>query len=154
MLKQTTLPIILLVFSILNGDIIYENGAISGFVLGESPNSSYDNWISHVTEGIAEDGYNNYGPDWLDVQTNGFGSYDKLEENSPTLDYWDTIFAAFIDGDTTQVDSLLQDSLQSFFYELVIFQDTVYNKTFHIIREQLDTSYIDCLLYTSPSPRD
>ena len=48
--------------------------------------------------------------------------------NSPTLDYWDTIFAAFIDGDTTQVDSLLQDSLQSFFYELVIFQDTVYNK--------------------------
>ena len=76
MLKQTTLPIILLVFSILNGDIIYENGAISGFVLGELPNSSYDNWISHVTEGIAEDGYNNYGPDWLDVQTNGFGSYD------------------------------------------------------------------------------
>ena len=143
MLRRTTLPILLLVLSILNGDIIYENGAISGFVLGESPNSSYDNWISHVTEGIAEDGYNNYGPDWLDVQTNGFGSYDKLEENSPTLDYWDTIFAAFIDGDTTQVDSLLQDSLQSFFYELVIFQDTVYNRTFHIIREQLDTSYID-----------
>ena len=143
MLKRTTLPILLLVLSNLNGDIIHEEGAISGFVLGESPNSSYDNWISHVTEGIAEDGYNNYGPDWLDVQTNGFGSYDRLEENSPTLEYWDTIFSAFIEGDTTQVDSLLQDSLQSFFYELVIFQDTVYNRTFHIIREQLDTSYVD-----------
>ena len=143
MLKRTTLPILLLVLTILNGDIIYEEGAISGFVLGESPNSSYDNWISHVTEGIVEDGYNNYGPDWLDIQTNGFGNYDRLEENSPTLDYWDTIFSAYVDGDTTQVDSLLQDSLQSFFYELVIFQDTVYSRTFHIIREQLDTSYID-----------
>ena len=63
MLKRITLSILLLVLSILNGDIIHEKGAISGFVLGESPNSSYDNWISHVTEGIAEDGYNNYGPD-------------------------------------------------------------------------------------------
>ena len=33
--------------------------------------------------------------------------------------------------------------MQSFFYELVIFQDTVYNRTFQIIREQLDTSYVD-----------
>ena len=45
------------------------------------------------------------------------------------------------------MDSLLQDSIQSFFYELVIFQDTTYGRTFHLLREQLDSSYID---YNNP----
>ena len=57
--------------------------------------------------------------------------------------YWETIFTQFIAGDTTTVDSLLQDSIESFFYELVIFEDTTVNKTFHILREQLDTSFVD-----------
>ena len=72
--------------SISHANIIHEVGSLSGCILGESPNSSYDNWLSHVTEGIADEGFNDYGPDWLDVQTNGFGNYERLIEGSPTLD--------------------------------------------------------------------
>ncbi len=128
---------------LLYSDVTYESGVLSEFVGGQSPGTSYENWVSHVTEGIASEGFNDYGPDWLDIQTNGFGSYRKLEEGSPTLVYWETIFTQFIAGDTTTVDSLLQDSIESFFYELVIFEDTTVNKTFHILREQLDTSFVD-----------
>ena len=124
-------------------NIIHETGELSEFLGGNSPGSSYDNWVSHVTEGIASEGFNDYGPDWLDVQTTGFGNYNKLESGDPILSYWEDIFSGFILGDTTLVDSLLQDSVESFYYELVIFEDTVYNQVFHIIREQLDTSFID-----------
>jgi len=48
------------------------------FIGGQSPSTAYDNWISHVTEGIADSGYNDYGPDWLDVQSNGFGNYTPI----------------------------------------------------------------------------
>ena len=124
-------------------NIIHETGELSEFLGGNSPGSAYDNWVSHVTEGIASEGFNDYGPDWLDVQTTGFGNYNKLESGDPILSYWEDIFSGFILGDTTLVDSLLQDSVESFYYELVIFEDTVYNQVFHIIREQLDTSFID-----------
>ena len=154
------------------------------FFGGTAPNSSYDNWVSHVTEGITNEGYNDYGPTWMDRQSNDFGHYTMLSDYSPTLDYWEMIFSRFLLGDTTAVDSMLQDSLESFFYELVIFQDTAQNIVFHILREELDSSFVDinspnteldnvtggfrnswgmyimnptansCLLYTSPSPRD
>ena len=132
-----------LVFS----EIIYEQGSLTEFIAGNSPETSYENWLSHVTEGVASPGFNDYGPEWLDIQTNGFGNHRVLTENSPTLHYWETIFNYFVAGDTTYVDSLLQDSIQSFFYELVIFQDTTYGRTFHLLREQLDSSYID---YNNP----
>ena len=72
--------------ALLYSDVTYESGVLSGFVGGQSPGTSYENWVSHVTEGIASEGFNDYGPDWLDIQTNGFGSYRKLEEGSPTLE--------------------------------------------------------------------
>ena len=124
-------------------EIIYETGSLSEFFSGIEPNSKYDNWVSHVTEGIAIDGFNDYGPDWLDIQNNGFGTYKHLESDSHILDYWEYVFLHFVNGDTTFVDSLLQDSISSFFYELVIFQDTTYDETYHMLREQLDTSIVD-----------
>ena len=127
----------------LQADIVYESGDLIEFFGGTAPESAYNNWVSHVTEGIANDGYNDYGPEWLDVQTNGFGHHKKLSEFSQTLVYWETILSQFVNGDTTLVDSLLQDSLDSFFYELVIFEDTTLNKTFHLLREQIDTSFVD-----------
>ena len=129
--------IYILFISLPLANIIHESGELSEFLGGHSPGSSYDNWVSHVTEGIASDGFNDYGPDWLDVQTTGFGNYNKLESGDPILSYWEDIFSSFILGDTTLVDSLLQDSIESFYYELVVFEDTVYNQIFHIIREQV-----------------
>ena len=111
----------LLSVNLIFSDIIYEQGSLTEFIAGNSPETSYENWLSHVTEGVASPGFNDYGPEWLDIQTNGFGNHRVLTENSPTLHYWETIFNYFVAGDTTYVDSLLQDSIQSFFYELVIF---------------------------------
>ena len=110
----------LFTLNVLFSEIVYESGSLSDFFSSESQNSSYDNWISHVTEGIAIEDYNDYGPDWLDIQTNGFGSYRRLNENSGTLAYWEIIFQHFINHDVTVVDSLLGDSLGSFFYEIVV----------------------------------
>ena len=143
MIKWIFIFVGLYIPSLLQASIVYESGSLSGFILGSSSESSYDNWISHVTEGIASEDYNDYGPEWLDVQTNGFGNYTHLSEGSPTIEYWENIFFGFITGDTEFVDSLLQDSISSFFYELVIFQDTVENQTFHILREQIDTNIVD-----------
>jgi len=137
--------------SILIGEIIHESGQLKEFIGGQSPNSSYDNWISHVSEGIADPGYNDYGPDWLDVQTNGFGNYIPIPENSSTQFYIENILSAFLAQDTSLVDQLLTDSLASFQYELVIFQDTLYDRTYHMLREKLNYSFQDNNIPEDPS---
>ena len=134
---------ILLIIGTIHPEIIHESGNLAMFLGGSSPSSAYENWVSHVSEGIASEGYNDYGPTWLDVQSNGFGTHSVLQENSPVLSYWETIFYHLVNGDTTIVYSLLQDSLESFFYEIVIFDDTTLYRTYHFLREQLDTSYVD-----------
>ena len=89
-MKHTILALIVIhpIFS----EIIYEQGSLLEFIAGNSPTTSYDNWLSHVSEGIVSPGFNDYGPEWLDIQTNGFGDHTILSENSPTLSYWETIF--------------------------------------------------------------
>ena len=134
---------ILFFFSISFSEVIFEEGDLIQFFGGSAPNSTYDNWLSHVTEGIAEPDYNDYGPDFLDIQKNGFGSHKKLNQNSTTLIYWEDIFENFVNGNLHHVDSLLLDSIETFFYELVVFNDTITNDTYHIIREKLDSSYVD-----------
>ena len=132
-----------LFFCLVRTEIVYESGSMVEFFGGSAPESNYDNWVSHVTEGIARTGYNDFGPEWLDVQTNGFGNYRKLNEGSQALLHWETILSQFVSGDTLGVDSLLQDSLDTFFYELVVFEDTTLNKSFYMLREQIDSSFVD-----------
>lgn len=127
----------------LYGEIIYESGRLLEFIGGESADLAYDNYISHVSEGIVEPGYNDYGPDWLDTQTNGFGDYRIIPANSPTLDYWRLIFNNILMEDYQSVNSLLADSLDSFRYEIVQFTDTVFNHVYYLLREQLDSSFVD-----------
>ena len=86
---------LLFIYFFVKGEIIYESGNLIEFYSGIAPGSTYDNWVSHVTEGIAREDYNDYGPDWLDVQTNGFGNYNQISSGSPTLDYWESIFSFF-----------------------------------------------------------
>ena len=127
----------------LTAEIIQESGSLREFIGGQSATTAYDNYVSHVAEGIASSGYNDYGPDWLDVQTDGFGNYRIIPELGNTLPYWRHIFEALLAGDLDQVDQLLLDSVQTFHYELVEFQDTEYNRVFYLIREQLDYSFND-----------
>ena len=67
-----TLFLLLFISSLLFSNIIYETGSLKEFIAGECPTCAYDNFINHTSEGIAQEGYNIYAPDWIDVQNNGF----------------------------------------------------------------------------------
>ena len=124
-------------------EIIYETGSLREFIGGNSPSTAYDNYVSHVSEGIASTGYNDYAPDWVDVQSDGFGDYRIIPEFSYTLTHWRNIFNALLQGDINLADQMLTDSLASFHYELVQFDDVEYDRTYYMLREQLDLSYVD-----------
>lgn len=135
---------LLLVFAMsIRAEIIYESGDLMEFIGGVSPSTAYDNYVSHVSEGLADPGYNDYGPDWVDVQTNGFGNYRIIPEEAHTLTHWRTIFQALIEGDIQLVDQMLSDSLETFHYDLVQFEDVVYDRTYYMLRERLDLSFVD-----------
>ena len=75
---------IFFIFTFSYSEIKYESGDLTEFIGGNAPLSSYDNWLSHVAEGIAPPGFNDYGPEFIDVQSNGFGKHKILNENSLT----------------------------------------------------------------------
>ncbi|NOZ07754.1 MAG: PKD domain-containing protein [FCB group bacterium] len=133
----------LLLFEGLQAEIIYESGDLQEFVGGSSPGTAYDNYVSHISEGLADPGYNDYGPDWLDVQTDGFGNYRIIPAGSQTLLYWRSIFTHLLRGEINTADQLLTDSLSTFHYSLVQFTDTTYARTYYMLRENLDYSYFD-----------
>lgn len=150
--KLTVLLTVFLIWSVPStGQILHESGSLMEFMGGVSNTTAYDNYVSHISEGIALAGYNDYGPNWLDPQTNGFGDYRILPANGPTLQYWREIFQRMMHMDTVAVEQLLADSVASFHYDLVRFQDTVFTKTYWMLRERLDYSYVDTSLTSDPS---
>ena len=84
-----------------------------------------------------------FAPDSIDVQTNGFGNYRIIQNNSETITYWRTILNEFLNNNISEVDLLLSDSSATFNYNVVEFQDTVFNKNFIMLRENLDMSFYD-----------
>ncbi len=139
------LKLILLLSMVIIGraEIIHESGNLMEFIGGNSPGTAYDNYISHVSEGIADPGYNDYGPDWIDVQNNGFGNYRIISEFSNTLEHWRNIFEALLQNDPDLADQLLSDSLDTFHYDLIEFEDIIFDRSYYLIRERLDLSYFD-----------
>ncbi len=126
--------------------MIEESGALRGFLLGQNPGSAYDHWVSHVSEGVARPGYNDYGPAWFDPQTNGFGSFELIPTGAAgdsTLARWKAVFRHALRGEWTIVDSLVirQDTVWN--YDLVRFDDTEQVADFYFLRERLDSSYVD-----------
>jgi len=129
----------------LHAAVIQEAGSLRGFIAGDCPTAAYDNWLSHVSEGIAVLNYNDYGPDWLDRQNNGFGSY-RLIPDTPagdqTLHQWRRIFDSFLLDHPINVDFMLTDSAE-FRYEVVQFYDTDRDREVMLLREMLDSSFVD-----------
>ncbi|HJM46768.1 MAG TPA: hypothetical protein QGH56_02955, partial [Candidatus Marinimicrobia bacterium] len=60
---------VILTLSVVYGEIIEETGSLKEFLAGTQEGIAYDNFISHISEGIADPGYNDYGPAWHDNQT-------------------------------------------------------------------------------------
>jgi hypothetical protein len=114
-----------------------ETGSLQGFIYGSEPACGYDNWISHLAEGIAAEGYNFYAP-W-DRQTNGFGGFRIPDATE--LGNWGSIMDSYLQQDWLAADSLI--TLYGFPYELVRFQDTDTGRTYFLLREEIDDSVDD-----------
>ncbi len=126
--------------------MVQETGTLTGFLMGSCSTCAYDNWQSHVSEKIARPGYNDYGPDHLDPQTNGFGGFQYIRTGAAgdsTLARWRAVFQHSLAGNWAIVDSLLQRQDSLWNYELVEFFDSDSLRDYYIIRERLDSSFVD-----------
>ncbi|MCC6475952.1 hypothetical protein IT157_02765, partial [bacterium] len=145
MKKHLLLPF-LIIWAATAQAMVEETGTLRGFVLDTCVTCSYDNWLSHVSEGVARPGYNDYGPSHLDPQTNGFGAFELIPtgaEGDSTLARWKQIFVKAARNEWQAADSLLSLHGTDWDFELVHFTDTELQKEFYIFRELLDFNYID-----------
>ncbi len=125
----TVLACLLLVGN-LSAEIIYETGSLRGFLGGNCTGCQYDNWISHISEGIALEGFNDYAPVELDPQTNGFGNYQIIPNDSTgdaLIETWYNVFLNILAADTTVVMDALETAQLDTIYQLVILSDSLNN---------------------------
>lgn len=143
MLNRLLLSILLLLpLSELTAEIITEQGSLKGFLLGEAPGCSYDNYVSHVVEGIADEGFNDYNP--LDPQSDGFGNCVVLDEDDDQLlATFKELFSHCMRGDFTEAELLRETELSSYPYQLVRLLDTLQQAEYYLLREELDSSFVD-----------
>ncbi|HPR18383.1 MAG TPA: fibronectin type III domain-containing protein, partial [Candidatus Cloacimonadota bacterium] len=111
---------------------------------GNTAACAYDNWISHVSEGIALEDYNIYSP-W-DVQSNNFG--DFLIGTEISLSIWNDAFELFTNGFYEAAQSVLTGA--GFPYEVVQFTDSQTSRTYYLLRETLNMDYYDDNGTTTP----
>ncbi len=136
-MKNQFLILIFFIFSVSLFSVIEETDSFRGFLYGSAPNCEYDNWLSHVAEGIASENYNLYAP--FDRQTDGFGDY-KIPSSADSL-AWTNAVELFLAGELQLAQETLTSA--SIPYEVVIFHDTDYNRTYHILREIPNFEYFD-----------
>ena len=136
-MKKFYLILIMLLALSLASAIVVETGSFRNFLYGTEPACEYDNWVSHIAEGLASPGYNHYAP--YDRQTNGFGNFRTI--NSVEAVAWRNIIDFMILESYAQADSLIQAS--NFPYQVVQFNDTDTGRTYYLLRETLNMSYYD-----------
>ncbi|MCF7809743.1 T9SS type A sorting domain-containing protein [bacterium] len=127
-----------------NAEILEESGSLLEFFAGHEENCAYDNWVSHISEGIARAGYNDYAPPELDRQTNGFGTYqivDSLENYEDILADWYAIFANVLSGNLEIALDTLEGSYFADVYQMVLLEDG--DERYVIFREILNNDYFD-----------
>lgn len=117
--------------------LVVETASFTDFLIGTTDNCAYDNWISHVSEGIALENYNLYAP--YDRQMNGFGDFTVA--GTEQLQSWEDIVTQFLAGEYVLAELLLNSS--GFPYEIVEFHDLDTDCTYYLLREQLNYSYYD-----------
>ncbi len=137
--------LITLVLSLpLHAQVVEETGSLLQFLGGSEPGCAYDNWFSHIVEGIASPGYNYYGPERLDPQTNGFGDYERLYSNTygnGVLNLFRTLTTDLLEGNPTAAAFALTEQ-PGIAYHVVHLTEPG-GREFYLIREDLDTQYVD-----------
>lgn len=109
--------------------IIVETASLKNFLFWEEENCDYDNWVSHIAEGIASANYNLYAP--YDRQTNGFG--DFRIPTATDMTQWGYVTEAFLSHDFEQAQVLID--MYGYPFQVVQFNDTDSGRTYYMIRE-------------------
>lgn len=142
----------LLLASESTAQVVTETGSLRGMIAGSCPGCAYDNLVTHMAEGIASPGYNSYNP--LDPQTNGFGNYTPIPygtEGDALLSDWKQFFAYMVREEIDNAESWRSEQLSGYPFEIVLLNDTLENRIYYIVRESLDSSYVDL---NTPDPDD
>jgi len=116
---------------------IIETASLKNFIYDRDTQTVYDNWISHVAEGIASANYNLYAP--YDRQTNGFGDYRIPSVTE--LENWGNVIDAFLVLELDMAQGLIDT--YGFPYQAVQFNDTDSGRTYYMLRELPNMSYLD-----------
>lgn len=134
--KLSFIIMIIPLLSVLHS-ITVETASLTGFMYGTEENAAYDDFYHRVVEGLASSGYNQYAP-W-DRQTNGFGNF--VNANQTQRDNWGSIVDLFLMEMFTEAQGLID--LHGFPYEVVEFHDTDTDRTYYMLREELNMDYFD-----------
>ncbi len=135
--KLSFIVLTVALFTVSLSAIPVETANLQDFLFGSSENTAYDNWISHTVEGVALEDYNQYAP-W-NVQTRGFGTF--VNANTQQLDQWQTVMTYFLMEEFEQAQQQIDQF--GFPYEIIQFNDTATDRTYYILREQLNMEYFD-----------
>lgn len=136
-MKKTLLLIGLLFCLLQLSAHLIETGSLEGFLFGVEENCQYDNWVSHIAEGVAIPNYNNYAP--YDRQLNGFGDYRT--PSTTELNRWGGIIDLFLQGNLDAAQASIDT--YEFPYQALQFNDTDSGKTFYMLREIPNWDYYD-----------
>ena len=123
---------------------ISETASIQEFYHGNEGNCSYDNWVSHISEGVGDAGYNDEGPVELDVQTEGFGNFqiipDDVDGDNLLIAFYD-VFTELFQGNLGVAQNLLTDARLGGKYEIATINDG--GDDYYVLREVLNNYYFD-----------
>lgn len=145
-MKNTLVTVLILLLLCPLFALIEETASLKNFMFGSEPNCAYDNWISHVAEGIVTPGYNTYSP--YDRQMNGFGNY--ITPTTAQLNTWGSIVDYFLAGQYELAEAAIASA--GFPYQVVKFNDTDSAKTYYMLREIPNMSFVDN--NNTPDPYD
>ncbi len=134
-MKKILLMLVVLIFTGQSYSIVEESGSLNDFILGDEPDAAYSNWISHIVEGIASEGYNMYAP--YDRQTDGFGQFTLPSDQERAT--WEQALDLFFQQQYSQAHNLLMQS--NIPYSVVKFTDGA--NIYYMLREDLNSTYID-----------
>ena len=114
-----------------------ETGSFKAFMYQNVPGAPYNNWMSHIAEGIASANYNNYAP--YDRQLNGFGNF-KVATTSE-LNTWGGIVDLFLAGEYDAAQTAINST--SIPYTVVQYNDTDTGRSYYMLRENISDLYLD-----------
>jgi len=123
---------------------IAETASLQEFYQGVEGNCTYDNWVSHISEGVADAGYNDEGPVELDRQLDGFGNFQLIPADvggDSLLNAFYDIFTELFQGNVATVQNMLTDARLGGKYEVVTITDN--GNDYYVLREVLNDYYFD-----------